>query len=115
VKINQKRTHRVQPTFISLLALTFDVNLIPHKVIPAAEYTKLANLHSFLKVIMHIHKMQYRDQPTFISLLALTFDVNLIPHKVIPAAEYTKLSDLQSFLEVICIYIKCRRVKQKKD
>jgi len=50
VKINQKRTHRVQPTFISLLALTFDVNLIPHKVIPAAaEYTKLANLHSSWK------------------------------------------------------------------
>ena len=50
-KINQKGTHRVQPTFISLLALTFDVSLIPHKVIPAAEYTKLADLPSFLKVI----------------------------------------------------------------
>ena len=62
MKINQKRTHRVQPTFISLLALTFDVNLIPHKVIPAAEYTKLSDLHSFLKVIMHIHKMQYSEK-----------------------------------------------------
>ena len=50
-KINQKGTHRVPPTFISLLALTFYVNLIPHEVIPAAEYTKLADLPSFLKVI----------------------------------------------------------------
>jgi len=55
VKINQKATHRVQPTFINLLALTFDDNLIPHRVIHAAE----ADLQSFLKVIIHILKMQY--------------------------------------------------------
>ena len=50
-KISQKGTYRVQPTFIYLLALTFDVNLIPYKVIPAAVHTKLADLPSFLKVI----------------------------------------------------------------